>query len=149
MNNLKILQDKVYSEAKKYLGSNFIDCAVGGSALYKKKPNDVDVILLLHKFDPIALREFYQGTDYHFSVLTESQFEDVASWSVKVATMLYKGVMFTHTKHSPPTLGELKQITKRGLIEEITNMERKMIERNLTAEKAFDLLRQKALLCLN
>ncbi len=149
MNNLKILQDKVYSEAKKYLGSNFIDCAVGGSALYKKKPNDVDVILLLHKFDPIALGEFYQGTDYRFSVLTESQFNDYESWNVKIATMLYKGAHFTKTECIPPTLEKLKQTTKKGLVEEITNIERKMIEGNLTPEKAFDLLRQKALLCLN
>jgi hypothetical protein len=148
MNSLKVLQDRVFKEAKESLGDDLIDIAIGGSALYKAEPNDLDVILLVHQVIIEQIRDFYRKTHYSISVLTEMQLKSNIQWSVKVATMIFKGARFRTHKTPVPTSAQLKELTKRGLAEEIAFMERKMIEGNLSADKAFGLLRQKALLCL-
>lgn len=141
------LLTEIYQYAQDLFGSNLIDVGIGGSRNYDPGGHDLDLILILHKTDFPKIRIFGKKYGRSISILTKAQLEDKFSWGTKVATMIYKGATFAKLKLGI-SITELKAICRRGIAEEIQNIDRKLVTEEITFEKAYELVRQKALLCL-
>jgi hypothetical protein len=142
-------RDSVINIAHEVFKDNLLDIGFGGSCLRKENPSDWDVVLVLHDFYASKINDFIEKCKLPIgiSVITDLQVEDWALWPSKVLVMMYKGMEWENGNWEIPSRKKIRKILRKNLPADIYRMERDLIDGKVSYEKAFNLLRQLALIC--
>jgi hypothetical protein len=114
--------------------------------------SDVDTILVLHRIDLEKTANFLKKAKEKIGVkvscrpVTKMMLENKSLLDGKAATMLYKGVKFLRYKIKL-TFEELQMIRNPLIADDIWEIERKVINGELSKDKAIDLLIQLLVIC--
>jgi len=146
MNSQKILEIK--QKAKDVFGYNFVNLGFGGSCILKEEPNDIDIILILHDFYKSQISEFIERCKLNISpcIITDFQADNLSLWPTKALSMASKHMIWTEKEIIVPR-EVLREVTKKNLQSDIYYIERKLINGELSYEKAFNFLRQAIIIC--
>lgn len=148
MISLKIL--KIKKIASKCFKENLINLGFGGSYKVKKKNKDWDVVLVLNDFKVGQIQKFVQVCKSKKMIISPSvvtKIQPMRNWPSKALVMLNKGMLWTNFDVKPVSPVFLNRVIKSNCNSDLYAIEKKLINGNISVEKALSLMRQMIILC--
>lgn len=149
---LKVMEEV----AKRLLGNDFIRVGIGGSFIETGQPTDYDTVLVVRKLNLPVIKKYYEsingimGRKVSVNLFTELMWGH-KMYGDKVATMLYKGMVFSDGYLFHMDFSELSEYVLDDATSEILQRHLKaVIAGKMTETRFVDLLVQYlVILCKN